>query len=82
MEKIREKYVATKDEWEDPKDGSSSWIEYWDKHSAYQKQDFCRDCGQKAVGDNILAGAHVKKVGIDDIDIYIVPTCKSCNSEF
>lgn len=81
MAKIKVKHVATKDEWEDPKEGSPSWIEYWDKYSNYMKKDFCRDCGKKVEGDNILVGAHVKKVGTDDNDIYIVPTCKSCNTK-
>lgn len=81
MAKIKVKHIATKDDWEDPKDGSSSWIDYWDKHSKYNLQDFCRDCGKKISGTNIFVGAHVKKVNSTDNDIYIVPTCKSCNTK-
>ena len=80
MAKIKVKHISTKDEWEKPKDGSDSWIEYWKKYSGYQLKSFCRDCGNNVYGTNILVGAHVKKVNSSDNCIYIVPTCKSCNS--
>ena len=80
MSKIKVKHVASKDAWQKPKDGSNTWISYWEKHSGYKLQDFCRDCGCKVSTDNPLVGAHVKKVGSNDDSIYIVPTCKNCNT--
>ena len=81
MAKIIVKHVGTKDGWEKPKDGSPSWIAYWEKYSGYKKQDFCRDCGKKVTDkDDPLVGAHVKKVDTNDDSIYIVPTHKSRNT--
>ena len=80
MGRIKVKHVATRGGWEKPKDGSGAWIKYWEKHSGYQLKDFCRDCGCKVSTDNPFVGAHVKKVDSSDNSIYIVPTCKSCNT--
>ena len=80
MEKIKVKHVASKDSWAKPKDGSKSWIEYWERYSGYKKQSFCRDCRCTTTDDNPLVGAHVKKVEGNDNTIYIVPTCKKCNT--
>ena len=81
MSKIKVKHVASKDEWAKPKDGSNKWIEYWQKYSGYQLKDFCRDCHCKISEDNPFVGAHVKKVGSIDKNIYIVPTCDECNKK-
>lgn len=77
---IKVKHVGSRPGWERPKDGTGSWIEYWSKHSGFELQNFCRDCGSEPKGDNIFVGAHVKKVDSDDDTIYIVPTCKRCNT--
>ena len=80
MSRIKVKHVLSRDDWGKPKDGSSNWIEYWKKHTKFPLQDFCRDCGSKVGGENLL-GAHIKKVDAKDESIYIVPTCKSCNTK-
>ena len=81
MTTIKVKHVASKDQWKEPKDGCGTWIEYWKKHSGFQLKNTCRDCRLPITQDNPFVGAHVKKV--DDIDdsIYIVPTCKRCNTQ-
>ncbi len=81
MAMIFVKHASSKDEWKSPKDGSSSWIEYWKKHSGLALKDFCRDCGKAASPDDPLVGAHVQKVASIDQDYYIVPTHKSCNTQ-
>ncbi len=77
---ITVKHVSSKDGWEKPKDGSPTWIDYWVVHSGYELNDFCRDC-RKHISRDCFVGAHVKKVGKQDNCIYIVPTCKSCNTK-
>ena len=62
MTDIKVKHVASRDDWKEPKDGSGTWIEYWEKHSRYQLKDFCRDCRKKVTSDNPFVGAHVKKL--------------------
>jgi len=81
MTNIKVKHVASRDDWKEPKDGSGTWIEYWEKHSGYQLQDFCRDCRKKVTSDNPFVGAHVKKINSSDNSIYIVPTCDRCNKQ-
>ena len=80
-ELIKVKHIATREGWEKPKDGSEFWIDYWKEHSGFELKDFCRDCHEKISGNNIFVGAHVKRVGADDDTVYIVPTCKKCNTK-
>lgn len=73
-------HVSSKDSWIKPKDGSNSWIEYWEKHSCYSLPVYCPDCHEFITSFNPLVGAHVKKVYSSDNNIYIVPVCKKCNT--
>ena len=78
---ITVKHVSSKDSWVKPKDGSSSWVEYWYKHSKYEYPSICPDCKRHINSVSELVGAHVKKVNSYDDTIYIVPVCRECNSE-
>lgn len=79
MARITVRHETTRDGWEHPKDGSGTWINYWRRHSLVPCY-VCSDCGEFPFGDNPMVGAHVKKVDGDDGRIYIVPTCRACNS--
>ena len=61
-----------------PKDGSSSWKEYWEKHN----DEGCEFglCGNMSCYDRKAdVGGHVVKVNSRDQKWYIVPLCSSCN---
>ncbi len=78
------KHIASKDDWRSPKDSSTSWIDYWEKnnYSALLTNGLrCRNCGCEGAKNNPIIGAHVQKVNSDDKTVYIVPTCKECNSK-
>ena len=78
MGKILVKHIASKDDWGVPKDGSTSWLEYWEKHSK-KYAFFCCDCGKTCPSTKDIVGAHVQKVNSHDKSVYIVPTCNACN---
>lgn len=80
MSLITVKHVRSKEGWEKPKDGSASWIDYWEKNSSFKLGSQCRDCRCSITASNPFVGAHVKKAGNSDMSIYIVPTCKTCNT--
>ena len=74
------KHIGTHPDWEKPKDGSDDWIEYWKRHSGIGVGYVCNDCGCLYTINNPAVGAHVRKAYSDDKKVYIVPTCKKCNS--
>jgi hypothetical protein len=53
-----------------------SWLAHWEKFSG-KKATFCghHTCQEKTD----LVGAHVKKVGEYDFEVYILPLCKEHN---
>jgi hypothetical protein len=53
-----------------------SWLEHWDAQTALKMPEYCVviDCTNK-----VEVGAHVKQVGGNDNNHYIVPFCQSCN---
>ena len=74
------KHVSSKDVWAKPKEGSSCWLEYWNKYCKEYYPKYCPDCRKRIYSDNELVGAHVKKCYSIDNNVYIVPVCKSCNT--
>lgn len=59
-----------------PIDGSSSWLDFWHKHSHRSIPYYCaaHGCANKAE-----VGAHVITVYGDDRHWYIVPACRYHN---
>ena len=75
------RHVASRNDWAKPKDDSDAWRDYWYQHSSYEYPTVCPDCHRRIWRSNDLVGAHVKKVYSSDEKIYIVPTCRECNSK-
>lgn len=65
-----------------PKNGASSWLEYWSMGANQVLSDamlyICPGCG-KTVNKSQLDGCHVQKNDFRDQSWYIVPLCNSCN---
>lgn len=75
---IRVKHRQGTSMWEKPTDGSSSWLEFWSKRARVNLPLRCPQCGSAMVEP---VGAHVVKADYYDRSVYILPVCKSCNSE-
>lgn len=65
---------------------ASSWIEYWKEQLEQELPDKCPCCGKDMTNEkDSFVGAHVYNsiyIRTDKHQLYIVPTCSSCNSKY
>lgn len=57
-------------------------MDYWIENSKYDIPNICPCCKGSITNGGCTIGAHLVKYGNKSGEVYIIPTCKSCNSTY